>query len=518
MTEREAVLFRNRLRDTEDDTQSEICLSQLPKRSHFDPRRALVATFLGLILIGSILLCTPWAQTSGLWAWEQPGEPFSFAVAGKHILENIFMATSTACITGLTVVDIATTYSFWGKVIICALIQLGGIGIMTLSTALIYLLLGRLSATNEAGAMLTSGADNANRARALLKQTIAYVFFFEAIGATILFCRYYWTHGYDLMQSVGYALFHAIAAFCNSGVSLHSENLVAMREDTLYIAVIMALVTTGSLGFLVIANLSHFRFWKKDRIKRGVITLHSRIVLWATFWIILISGTLFLAFEWDNLLASENHIAFFDALFNGQWHNVLAGLDECGRKIFGAFAQTTVSRTAGFNLFDLSKATAQTNFSAIFSMIIGGSPGSMAGGIKTTTIVVMFLTMRAMIRGQQDVCVARRTLPASITREAMVIVFFYMFVLFGLFFILLTTEPVILREYGPLALFFEATSALGTVGASVNSTTLLSDFGRIIICIAMFLGRMGPITIALIMTTHLEPPRIRYPEENVTVG
>ncbi len=515
MTDQETVLFRERLQDTEDDLTLSATSSQGTK---FDPRRALVATFLGLILIGTLLLASPWAQLSGHWAWAEPNTPFSWSHTFHAIIENLFMATSVSCVTGLTVVDIATTYTAFGKTVIAILIQLGGIGIMTLSTLLILLLLGRISTSNEAGAMLASGTNNAPHARQLLKQTVIYVFTLELIGAIILFSRYYWAHDYPLQESICYALFHAIAALCNSGVSLHSSNLAAMRADTIYITTIMLLVTIGSLGFLVLANLSHYKFWKKDIRCRGKISLHSRIVLHTTLWIIAIAGVLFLIFEWNGLLGANDGPSVASYLLEKDWHNALLGIKDWGRKIFEAIAQTTVCRTSGFNLFNLEEATQQSSVVSIFTMLIGGSPGSMAGGIKTTTVVVLFLTMRALIRGQQDVCIHHRKIPAGITREAMVIIYLYTFTLFSLYLILLTTEQTILTRYGSLALFYEVTSALGTVGSSINSTALLSETGRIVIAIAMFLGRLGPLTIAIIMSSHRDTPRIRYPEESLTVG
>lgn len=518
MEDRAAILFRNRLRDLEDDSLGGAMATPPVRRKVFNPRRMLVQTFLALMGAGTFLLCTPWAQLSGRWAWEHTGEPFRWMHLWQALVDNLFMATTASCVTGLTVVTPSEYYSDFGLVILFLLIQLGGVGIMTFSTLLIYLLMGRLSARDEAGVMLTSGAQNTPNARDLLKKTVRYVFFFEALGAVALFTRYYFVHDYPFGKSWWYATFHAVSAFCNAGISLHPENLVILREDRIYIFVVSLLVTVGGLGFLVLANLSRYRFWKRDIRQRGHISLQSRLVLWATLGCIGIGGLLFMIFEWNGLLGANYGPSVADCVFAGQWREAASALAVWGRKAFDACAQTVMFRTAGFNLFDLGSATQQSTFVAIFVMLIGGSPGSTAGGIKTTTVIVLCLTIRAMIRGEQEVCVHHRTVPQSITREAMVIVFFYFIVLFGFYLMLLTTEKAILTEHGSLALFYEITSALGTVGTTVNSTGLLTLFGRLVISLTMFLGRIGPITIALAVSMRNRAPRIRYPEEHVTVG
>lgn len=520
MDEREAKLYRNRLRDLEDDGLggTTAVMPPLPRRKTSNPRRLLVQTFLAMIFIGGALLCTPWSQLSGRWAWDIAGKPFSWSVFWQAIIDNLFMATSASCVTGLTVVTPTHYYSDFGMVVLFLLIQLGGIGIMTLSTLLIYLLMGRLSARDEAGIMLTSGAQSTPSASELLKKTVRYAFFFESLGAVVLFSRYYFTHGMAFGKSWWYATYHAVSAFCNAGISLHPENLVAMQDDKVYMLVIAFLVTVGGLGFLVLANLSRYRFWKRDIRQRGHVSLQSRIVLWSTLGCVGIGTLLFLIFEWNGLLGENRGPSVAEYLVAGDWDGALSGVMEWGHKAIDAVCQTTMFRTAGFNFFDLGQATQQSTFVAILVMLIGGSPASTAGGIKTTTVVILYLTIRAMLRGEQDVCVHHRTIPPSIVREAMVIVFFYFLVLVGIYMILLTTEPAILAEHGSLALFYEVTSALGTVGTSINSTGLLTPFGRVVISVAMFLGRVGPITLAMAVSMRNSTPRIRYPEENVIVG
>ena len=492
--------------------------SNLPKRrAAFNPRRLLAVTLLALIALGTLLLGTPWAQSSGLWFWQTPEGAYDFATAWSHLLDTFFMAVSAACVTGLTLFDLSH-YTAFGQTVLLLCIQLGGIGIMTLGTFLMTMLLGRLSVDGESQVMLTSGTDSAGKARQLLNATIRYVLAFEATGAAIFFARYYWGHGYSAADSCWHAVFQAVSAFCNAGFSLHPNNLADLSGDWIYALTTAVLVLLGSLGFLVLANLQQYRFWRRDLRNRGKISLHSRIVLWTTFVLVAVGGLQFTLCEWNAALGANPDDSLWTSLLAGDW---LTAWDTfcsyCG-KICAGFAQPAMCRTAGFNYIEMARTTQPTQFSNIFFMLIGGSPGSMAGGLKTTTVVVLFLTMRAMIQGNPDIQVHRRTIPGAVSREAMVLVFFYLLMLFLAFFVLLATETAVISQCGELALFYEVVSAFGTVGSSLNVTPLLSPVGRLIICVAMYLGRLGPISVAIIMAGRETTRRIRYPEESVTVG
>lgn len=513
----EAPIPRDRLRDLEDDA-STLPSTSPPPRHAFDPRRALALTFGILILIGTFLLCTPGAQTSGLWAWEQAGRPFAWAVVWRSVADQFFMATSASCVTGLSLFDLSARYTAFGQTVLLLCIQLGGLGIMTLGTFLMTLLLGRLSPDGESQVMLSYGAASSAKARQLLRKTIRYVFAFELIGTALLFVRYHWHHGYAAGKAAWYAVFHAISAFCNAGFSLHPNNLVDIRGDWPYMLVIALLVTAGGIGFLVLANLSQYRFWRRDLRDRGRISLHSRLVLWMTLGLVVVGGLQFTISEWNGALGANPGPSAWTLALEGHWAEAARALGFYWAKACEGFSQTAMYRTAGFNFVDMAETSQPTNFVGLLLMLVGGSPGSMAGGLKTTTVIVLFLTMRAMIRGNPEVQVHRRTIPAAVCREAMVLVFFYIMVLFAFFFVLLLTERALLAQRGELTLFYEITSAFGTVGSSLNATGLLSYPGRFIVCLAMYLGRLGPISVAMIVAGRGVSRHIRYPEENITVG
>ncbi len=511
--------YRDRLRDFIDDsTPSGKNGDALKRRRTFNPRRMLAATFLILITIGGILLNTPWAQASGLWSWQVPGEAFSWSYTLDAVLNNFFMATSASCVTGLTVVDVPTYYSTFGHVVLLCCIQLGGLSLLTLGTVLVTLLLGRVSTGGEAQMMMSYGANSAGNAKRLLWQTMRYVFVFESLGALLLFVRYHIAYGYSLGSSIWYAIFHAVTAFCNAGMSLHPTNLALFQNDIPYMSIITCLVILGGLGFLVIANVFQYHFWRRDLRKRGRISLHSRLVLWMTLFLCVFGGGVFTLLEWDGVLGSVPGPGLYESLVAGDWQTFGQQLYLNAEKVWTGFSQAIVTRTAGYNFVPMSEVSQGSNTLSIFLMLIGGSPGSLAGGIKTTTIIILILTIRAYIRGNPDVQVHRRTISDAICREAMVIVFFYLITLFLFYFTLRLTEKPILAARGDFALFYEVTSAIGTVGSSLDSTPLLTPIGKVILSFAMFLGRLGPITLALIMANRGVSRHIRYPEENITVG
>jgi trk system potassium uptake protein TrkH len=389
---------------------------------------------------------------------------------------------------------------------------------MTLGTLIVSLLLGRLSSSGESQIVMNYGASATTRPNEILFQTLRYVAFFEVVGFVVLSYRYFVGHGYPFLKSLWYGLFHSITAFCNAGMSLHPDNLITMSNDVIYTLVITLLVIVGGIGFLVISNLSHYRFWKRDLRLRGHISLHSRLVLWATFVLLLLGMTLFVLFEWNASLKGPEMPSIVEALLDGNVAEAYATFKVNAMKLFKSFAQTASLRTAGFNYVEMSEVSAPSNTLSILLMMFGGSPGSMAGGIKTTTIVVLILLIRAYVRGDRTVHVHQRTIPDAVCREAMVLFVFYLLVLFIFFFILCTTEKVLMAKVGSLGLFYEVSSAFGTVGTSLNATTSLTPFGRGMISIAMFLGRIGPLSVALMMAGHRHIHRVRYPEESVSVG
>jgi trk system potassium uptake protein TrkH len=306
-------------------------------------------------------------------------------------------------------------------------------------------------------------------------------FFIEGIGALVLWTRYLHHAGepnmpHGLLQPVYYAVFHAVSAFCNAGFSLHPDSLIPFQRDPLYLGAIDLLIILGGLGFLVLHNLITTKFWRRNLKTRGRVTLHSRIALQATLFLVLIGTLAFLAIEW-------NH--------------TLSGL-PIGDKITCAVFHSVTPRTAGFNVVNMGQVQEGTRFITNLLMIVGGSPGSAAGGVKTSTMVVLIMTFFAMCKGRQETVILSRTIPNAVVREAQVIFLLAIALICTAFGVLLWTEAP-LKEGDASKLMFETISASATVGLSINLTPSLSTLGRLVIIVCMFVGRLGPLAVALLV-------------------
>jgi trk system potassium uptake protein TrkH len=432
------------------------------------------------ILLGALLLTLPIANTSGRW-W--------------NYLDAVFTATSATCVTGLTVVDTGTHFTFFGQIVILTLIQLGGLGVMTFGTFLLVLVGRRLSVQNEFVLQNSFGVEEVRGMRSLLRYALGLTILIEGVGAISLTARYL-ELGYAQQDAIYYGVFHSISAFCNAGFALHPDNLIGFREDPVYLITVMTLIISGGLGFLVLHNLASIKFWRRNRKTRGRLALHSRIVLTTTILLIFGGWLAILGTEWS---ASLNALALPDRLLCGLF-------------------QSVTPRTAGFNAVDMGTLSEPGRFVTILLMFVGGSPGSTAGGVKTTTMVVLMLTIAAMLRGRRETELHSRTIPMAVVREALVIFLLGLFVVvIGFVLLLLTEGPQTGTDHSG-RLIFEAVSAFGTVGLSLNWTPNLSSAGRIVIILCMFVGRLGPLAAALIIGNIDVTQRLRYPEEEVVVG
>lgn len=450
----------------------------LRRRRFMRPQAILAIGFLLMIILGTLLLMMPFSVNSGAWD--------SLSTAS-------FTAVSSVCITGLTVVDLNAHYSHTGLVIILVLVQLGGLGIMSIGSFLLLLVGGKISTQGESTMMVTYGTRTGD-VRRIVRHAVEFVFLFEAIGALVLFWRYL-HYGWAAPQAAWHAVFHTVCAFCNAGFSLYPESLAAFKSDPIYLTCVMVMMVFGGLGFLVLTNLFSVKFWRRDLRTRGRLTLHSRVVLKMAFVLILAGAAAFAALEWKNLLAGESLT------------------DAIGISFFSAITP----RTAGYSVVPMHLATQPTTFITSMLMFIGGSPGSMAGGLKTTTLVVLFLTVRAMVKGRAEVELDDRTIPFSIVREATSIFVFYVMMIAAACFALLLVEPALAAE-NESGLIFETISAYTTTGLSLEITHRLSAAGRAIIAFGMFAGRLGPITLALVIGSRVVTQYTRYPEEEITVG
>jgi trk system potassium uptake protein TrkH len=442
------------------------------------PFRALVGAYLGLIVVGTGLLCLPWATP--------PAHPIS-------PLDAAFTATSAVCVTGLVVRDTGADFTLFGQLVILALIQLGGLGIMTFSMLVLSALGGRLSLASRSILTLTLAGDGRRmRLGPLLRVVVRFTLIVELAGAGLLFLRFWGPEG--AARAAYAALFHSISAFCNAGFSLWSTSLMAYRGDILVNLVVMGLIILGGVGFLVLHE-GH-RLWKR----RQPLSLHSKVTLATTGWLLVIGAL---------------------GLWLMERRDGLAGMPASEQLVAAAF-QTVSARTAGFNTIDLAELTPGGLFFLMLLMFIGGSPGSCAGGIKTTTVGVLVLAAWNRIRGRSRVNVFRRTLGRATLENAVTITIAGMLVtLAGLFALLSFQAPhSSLRElHGDFAAYlFEAISALGTVGLSVGVTSQLAPASRVVVILLMFLGRLGPLTVAIALTRQSAHPGWQHPEEDVMVG
>jgi len=454
------------------------------------PTRTLIASFLVLIFSGAGLLMLPAAAADGK-------ESLSF-------VDALFTATSGTCVTGLIVKDTGKDFSIMGQVVILALIQLGGLGIVVFG-AVFALLLGQAFSLRESVAMqdLLSA-----RTVSRIGNMIGFVFFstilIEAVGAVSLLGM--WTG--DVQNKWFCSIFHAISAFCNAGFSLFSNSFVDYNRSWQACAVICPLIILGGLGFSVLYDLVNIavdrirRFFKRSFYKQYKfqmvapkrMRLQTKIVLSVSASLIVLGTLAILLFE------------RFAAGAGSQPENTITG----------AIFQSITSRTAGFNTVDISAMSPSSKFILILLMFVGGSPGSTAGGIKTVTLAVIIMAAVAALRKRHEVEMFRRSVRIVVVGRAVTVTLLFAAVLFGGTLLLSITENS--NGFTMSDIMFEAASALGTVGLTTGITSMLTTAGKVIIIAMMLIGRLGPLTLLAALTFNLKPGRYNYPQEAVIVG
>ncbi|MDO8603420.1 MAG: TrkH family potassium uptake protein [Candidatus Omnitrophota bacterium] len=447
------------------------------------PAQLVAVSFFLVIFIGGGVLMLPQST--------QPGHYIS-------PIDAFFTATSATCVTGLTVKDIGKDFSMFGQMVILFLIQIGGLGIMTLST-FFAIILGRRFTLREN--VIMKGALDRDSAEEL-KSLILYIFFItfaiEIIGVLCLYPRF---------GNIYYAIFHSISAFCNAGFSLYTNNLENYRSDTVVNMTIMALVILGGLGFVVLVDIGRFlkSFFTKVFFKRKQqgaslffkVSLQTKIVVTISSLLILLGAIVFLLLE------------------NGKMLYGLGAKD----KLLISFFQSVTSRTAGFNTIAIENLASPTLFFIIILMIIGASSGSTGGGIKTNTLGILIGGAWSMVKNTDNVCLFKKTVPKIIFRRCVMIAG-----LAGAWLIVFTMLLSFVeagKEAMPnyfLRILFEVASAFGTVGLSTGVTSVLSSFGKFLLMMTMFVGRVGPLTLALAVAIKEDKFLYKYPEEKVMVG
>ncbi len=442
------------------------------------PSKVLALGFLAIILTGTGLLLLPFAKEQG---------------ARITPLAALFTSTSAVCVTGLTVIDTAGSYSIFGEIVILCLIQLGGLGFMLFATSVLVLTGKRISLRNR---ILLHETMNMPGLSGTVRTTIRFmliVFTVELAGTILLSLRFIPMYGF--WKGTYYGAFHAISAFCNAGFDLFGSagSLSQFQREPFVLLTVSGLIVVGGLGFAVLADLmsSRFRFRK--------MTLHTKIVLVMT-GILLAGGCLFFAaVEWNNPLTLDS------------------GMGPAG-KVLNAWFQAVTTRTAGFASFRQSGLRNASKLVSSFLMFIGASPVSTGGGIKVTTIFVLFALVRSVFNGREDVHAFHRRLSPVILRTALSI-FFISFSLLAAGLVYLSSFEEA-EGFKVVDLLFEEASALGTVGLSAIGTEKLSSSAQTWLIVLMYLGRIGPLTMMLSLTRRNAGPTvgIRYPEEQVIVG
>ncbi len=444
------------------------------------PPRAAISGFASLIIAGAMLLTLS-----------------DSSVAAGHICftDALFTATSAVCVTGLVVVDTGTYFTLFGQSVILFLIQAGGLGIMTISTFFIIILRKRPSFSGHAAIQDTFDHRKNRNITVILHDVLLFTFALEGLGVIILFFCFFPKYGAG--HSFYLALFHSVSAFCNAGFSLFSDSFTGYRNNLVVNLIICFLIIMGGIGFPVLSELKHCALSKNFRWNR--LTLHTKLVISSTAFLLLSSTLLIFFMEWDNTMKGF-------------------GLQE---RFLSAFFQAVNARTSGFNSLSIGDMANETLFLLILFMFVGASPGSCGGGIKTTTFSTLTVLGISRFMGQKRPQLFNRSIPEKSIRKAVSVVLISTFVVSTGIMILLMTElgsTSHIQSRGKfLEIFFEVISAFGTVGLSTGVTGTLSTIGKLIITLIMFIGRLGPLLIAVAVS---RPARLNYyyAEENIMIG
>ncbi len=449
--------------------------------------RIIAISFLAVIVFGGLLLWLPISH--------QPGVEVS-------ALDAFFTATSAVCVTGLVPLVTATTWSIFGKIVILLLIQIGGLSLVTIFTFFIVYLGRKVTLKDRLTVQATFNINDLSGMVRLVLLVIRGTFFCEGIGALILTFSFL-DKGFVWYDAIANGVFHAVSAFCNAGFdNLGEFSLMPYATDPVINLVIMGLIVIGGIGFSVWRDVGlKIKYRLKPDIKRKHrLSLHSRLALIATAVLIVGGAAYFFISEYNN-------------------PETLGPL-SVGGKIICSFFQSITLRTAGFFTIAQNGLSETSKMISSILMLIGGSPGGTAGGMKTVTVAILFLSVWSTLSGRRNMYAFGRTLPVLTLQRALTIIVIMLLLWMGGGVILAVTERASTFAHTPADLLFEVASALGTVGVSTGITPFLSPFGKLLLMLCMYVGRIGPITIILSLQqrTSTVNERIQYPDEDVMIG
>ena len=444
---------------------------------HLPPTRIFVLSFAGVILTGAILLWFPFSATKG----------------NLRFVDALFSSTSAVCVTGLVVIDIGKDLSTLGQVITIFLFQIGGLGIITFSTVF-FVLMGRgLSFKGREIVQSTFLHTPRRDFIVIAKMVLWFTFVTEALGTLFLFIRF--SMDFPLGTALYHAVYNAISAFNNCGYSLFSDNLMGYQGDLIVNLTIMGLIVHGGIGFIVQYEVLS---WFKGAQKR--LSVHAKIVLISTTLLILSGAFLFYLFE-------RNHIIKDTPVLT---------------KILTSFFQSVTPRTAGFNTVDIGLLTNATILLMMVLMFIGASPGSTGGGVKTTSAALLVMLMWNRLKGNLDLNIFNRTIPREIVSRSISIIFASAFSIAIITSVLLIAGggnlPPLESRHHFVEYLFDTVSAFGTVGLSMGVTPKLNDLQKYALILMMFVGRVGPLTLAFSLSRGSGGKSLTYAEEGVMVG
>ena len=445
-------------------------LNLLKKWDSLSPYRKLIFGFLVAIFIGVILLKMPFSLREN---------------QNITVLDSLFTIVSAICVTGLSVVDISQVFTSTGQLIILFFIQLGGLGVMTVSI-IVFLLVGKKMSFETRELLKEERNSNSNGGITnFIKNLLLTVSLIEILGASIL--AYGFSKYYPLKKSIFYGLFHSVSAFCNAGFSLFTNSLEDFRYDNLISLTVSFLIILGGIGFVTVNSLFII---KKKKLKN--LSLTSKFALLITFFLLTFGTMLFLVFEYNN-------------------SSTLKGMNFMD-KILNSFFQSVTLRTAGFNTVPLENIKPATVFISYIFMFIGASPGSTGGGIKTTTFGLFIFYAFGVFKRKEYVEVFKRRIDWELINKALAIV-----VISILYIAVIITILLSIENFSTDRVIYEVISAFSTTGLSMGITASLGIISKFLIIITMFIGRLGPMTVALAFTNN-KKSSVKYPKEDILIG
>lgn len=438
------------------------------------PAQMVLFSFVGVIFLGTFLLMLPVSSVDG--------KSISF-------VDGLFMSTSATCVTGLATISVQDNLSIFGQVVLLVLIQIGGLSIMTLYSSM-AILLGRSMRMKDRIIMQDLlDVSSLEELFAMIINIIKYTFLIELWGGIVLTIAFTF-EGFEFGKAIYYGFFHSISAFCNAGFSLFNNSLESYAASPLINGTIAVLIILGGLGFIVLKELTEVITKGKKLVRLG---LHSKIVIVTTIFLT-VGGTLF--------------------IFFGEFLNSLDSY-TLWEKMQISFFQSVTLRTAGFNTIPLTSLHKYTIYMMTLFMFIGGSPGSTAGGVKTTTLAILFYSIKSTLLGEKKVTVLDRKIPSPVVVRATALMFISILITSTFILILMKLEP----EQAFLPLFFEVISASGTVGLTLGITPYLSLMGKVAVSVLMLIGRIGPLTLILaIGQRNRDKGKFDYPDGRIMIG